>query len=132
MGMAIFHITPADEWRRARQAGIYRPASLAAEGFIHCSTAAQVESTLRRYFQGQSELLLLEIDVDQAGVPLRWETAPGGEEEFPHLYGALNPAAVIAVHELVPGAALRPGEQPVSQSRQVRPPAAPGGNSNGY
>lgn len=39
----ILHITTPDAWAEAQQQGQYRADSLASEGFIHCSTVAQVE-----------------------------------------------------------------------------------------
>ena len=38
----IFHITTREAWERAQPTGTYRPEAFAADGFIHCSTPAQV------------------------------------------------------------------------------------------
>ena len=38
----IYHITSRRAWREAQQRGDYRVASLETEGFIHCSTDAQI------------------------------------------------------------------------------------------
>jgi uncharacterized protein (DUF952 family) len=65
------------------------------EGFIHCSTAAQVESSGRRHFAGQAGLVVLEIDPEKLRWELRWEDSHG--EAFPHLYGPLDLDAVISV-----------------------------------
>ncbi len=72
-----------------------------ADGFIHLSAAHQVEGTLRKHFAGQN--LLVRLTVDPSRLPhgtLRWEVSRGGAR-FPHLYGPLPRAAVIAGH-LVP------------------------------
>ena len=46
-------------------------------------------------------LVLLEIDSDLLDVPVVEEPpAPGVEETFPHIYGPLEPAAVVAVTPL--------------------------------
>ncbi|MDQ6691435.1 MAG: DUF952 domain-containing protein [Candidatus Dormibacteraeota bacterium] len=95
---SVFHIAHRDAWLHALISGSYQADSLAAEGFIHCSTAAQVESTLKRHFAGQTDLVLLEIDPGLLRWELRWE--PVGGELFPHLYGPLDPAAVISVQTL--------------------------------
>lgn len=91
----IFHITSQIEWQKAQQAGEYRPDSLATDGFIHFSTASQVEATAGRYYRGQSGLVLLAVDADQAPAELRWENPPAGGEKFPHLYGPLPLGAVL-------------------------------------
>lgn len=100
----ILHITTRPEWAAAVAAGAYRPASLAAEGFIHCSTYAQAAATADRYFPGRDDLVLLCIDEARLGTQLRYEAPPGRPtERFPHLYGPLAPAAVVAVIDFPPG-----------------------------
>jgi uncharacterized protein (DUF952 family) len=90
----IFHITTRDQWNHARLAGSYQADSLVTEGFIHCSTAAQLPATGSRLFQGQTDLVVLQIDPDKLRWELRWE---GTGEPFPHLYGPLALDAVISV-----------------------------------
>jgi uncharacterized protein (DUF952 family) len=65
------------------------------EGFIHCSTAAQLEASGRRHFSGQTGLVVLEIDPERLRWELRWEESGG--EQYPHLYGPLDLEAVISV-----------------------------------
>jgi uncharacterized protein (DUF952 family) len=91
----IFHITTREQWNHAALAGKYQADSLVTEGFIHCSTAAQVESSGRRHFAGQTGLVVLEIDPGKLRWELRWEDSHG--EDFPHLYGPLDLDAVISV-----------------------------------
>src|SRR5688500_18510477 len=98
----IFHITNRDEWERAKQTGTYHPPSLASEGFIHCSTSDQVIQTANRLFQGQTGLVLLEIDTDRVGAEIKYETCEGGQEVFPHIYGSLDPGSVVHVSEFMP------------------------------
>lgn len=71
-----------------------------AEGFIHCSTADQVQGVLERYYAGRKELLKLTIDPARLSSPLKFELAPSVNEEFPHVYGPINPEAVISVEEV--------------------------------
>ncbi|HKO41990.1 MAG TPA: DUF952 domain-containing protein [Pyrinomonadaceae bacterium] len=99
----IFHITKRDEWDRAKQAGTYKAPSLASEGFIHCSTSDQVIRTANRLFQGQTGLVLLEIDTDRVGAEIKYENCEGGQENFPHIYGPLNPESVVRVMAFEPG-----------------------------
>jgi len=91
---ALLHIAEPDVWAAADD--VYRPASLATEGFVHCSTAEQVVATGRRYYAGRTGLLLLTIDPAAAGVPLEWEPGPTGDL-FPHLYGPIPTSAVTQV-----------------------------------
>ena len=92
----LFHITTRQAWDAARELGEYRPASLASEGFIHLSTAAQWRTTRERFYRDIPELVLLHVV--PLGLDIRYEAADG--DEFPHLYGALPVAAVIDVTDL--------------------------------
>lgn len=54
-------------------------------------------------FTGQAGLVLLEIDTRQVGAEIRYENCEGGQEVFPHIYGALDPGSVVRVLALEPG-----------------------------
>ncbi len=99
----IFHITKRAEWERAKQEGTYQAPSLASEGFIHCSKDDQVIRTANRLFSGQMGLVLLEIDTHRVKAEIRYENCEGGQEEFPHIYGALDLDAVVRVLTFEPG-----------------------------
>lgn len=66
-----------------------------SDGFVHLSSAAQVEETAAKHFAGQTELLLLDVDETRL-VPgtLRWEPSRGGAL-FPHVYGEVPVTAVV-------------------------------------
>jgi uncharacterized protein (DUF952 family) len=96
----ILHITTESAWAKARKDGELTTPSLAEEGFIHCSTFAQVESTADRIFKGSGDLLALEVEIAQLTAPLKWERATDVGDEFPHIYGPLNPDAVTRTREL--------------------------------
>ena len=101
----ILHITIRADWDAARAAGSYRPPSLAHEGFIHCSTPAQVIATANKYFRGRTDLLLLCIDEARIATEVRYEPPrpiggvpdPRAGERFPHVYGPLALDAVVRV-----------------------------------
>ncbi|MGB8413381.1 MAG: DUF952 domain-containing protein [Candidatus Binatus sp.] len=92
------HIVKRIEWARAVARGTYAPASLRAQGFIHCSTVAQVVDTANRFYRGHHGLVVLCIDESRLKAELKYEAAAG--ELFPHLYGELNVDAVARVVEL--------------------------------
>ena len=98
----IVHIVEKKVWEQAQQAGEYRAASLATEGFIHSSRPEQVLRVANRFYRGIPDLLLLWIDPQRLLAPLRFEASDG--EIFPHIYGALNLDSVIRVCELAPDA----------------------------
>ena len=96
----ILHITTDADWATAQSDGELVTPSLDEEGFIHCSTFAQLEATANRIFRGSGDLLLLEVDVEQLTAPLKWERATDVGEEFPHIYGPLNLDAVVGTQTL--------------------------------
>jgi uncharacterized protein (DUF952 family) len=97
----IVHITTPAAWAAAQQAGAYRGPTLDREGFIHCSTPAQVAGTLQRYFTGEPQVVLLYIDPARLTAELRYEASTNGDR-YPHLYGPLNPAAVVRAEVISP------------------------------
>jgi uncharacterized protein (DUF952 family) len=100
----VYKILPRAEWAAARAAGRFEGSAVdRADGFIHFSTAAQAQETARRHFAGQAGLVVLEVEADDLGAALRWEPSRGGDL-FPHLYGALDAAAVRRVGEAPLGA----------------------------
>ncbi len=94
----VYHLIPRATWEQAPP-GPYRAASLASEGFIHLSNAAQVAATANRFYAQAEDLLLLHLDATQLTSPLRDEPAASGEL-FPHVYGPLDRAAITAVETL--------------------------------
>ncbi|TAK13051.1 MAG: DUF952 domain-containing protein [Anaerolineae bacterium] len=101
MNDIILHICPRATWENGE--ADYRGDTLDTEGFIHCSTLAQMERTANRFFAGQRGLVVLHIDTRRLTAPLKWEPSEG--VDFPHIYGPLNRDAVIHVEALEPDAA---------------------------
>jgi uncharacterized protein (DUF952 family) len=65
------------------------------DGYIHLSTAAQLDETVERHFAGQADLAVAAVDLEALGSALCWEPSRGGQL-FPHLYGRLTLDTVIA------------------------------------
>lgn len=94
----LYHLTTRTAWEDARTAGEYRAPSLALEGFIHLSTEAQWRGTWQRRYRDVPGLVLLHVDPSRLAAEVRYEPADG--DEFPHLYGPLPIAAVVAVTDI--------------------------------
>jgi uncharacterized protein (DUF952 family) len=99
----IYHFCPRADWLAAGD--VYVADSLASQGFIHCSPRdhVHVPATLRA--RGRTDLVVLEIDESRLPAPAVWEDGdppdPGGRQ-FPHVYGPIPVAAVVAVLALPP------------------------------
>jgi uncharacterized protein (DUF952 family) len=93
----ILHITTGQAWLEAKSHGAYTADSLATEGFIHCSTPAQVIWVANLRFRGRTDLVLLHIDPVRLDARVVYENLEGGEHLFPHVYGAIPVSAVVDV-----------------------------------
>lgn len=69
------------------------------DGYIHLSTANQLQGTIDKHFAGQEGLWLAAVDLEALAPRVKWEPSRGGQL-FPHLYGALPLDAVVAYSEL--------------------------------
>jgi uncharacterized protein (DUF952 family) len=96
----IFHIVADSVWRQAVAAGSYAPPSLAAEGFVHFSYRQQVARTANRFYADEDGLIVIEVDPESLADPVVDEDLYGAGELFPHVYGAIKPAAAVAEHPL--------------------------------
>jgi uncharacterized protein (DUF952 family) len=97
----ILHAALPADWSTSRAAGDYRVSSrgrtLADEGFLHASTAAQLVGVLSTYYADVPDVVLLVLDVEAltaAGSPVRWDDVPGAPAPFPHVYGPV-PTTVV-------------------------------------
>ena len=102
MDGALLHLITADGWAAAQARGTLAPTH--GDGFVHLSTADQVTLPANALFAGRTDLLLL--TVDPAGLDVRFE--PGTSDDptdmlFPHAYGAVPTAAVVAAVPYPPG-----------------------------
>lgn len=98
----IYHICARSRWEDGKASGAYEADTLEAEGFMHASTINQVIGVANAVFTGQRDLVFLVIDEGKLTNMLKYETASNGED-YPHLYGTLNPNAVIREIEYAPG-----------------------------
>ncbi|RUW43808.1 DUF952 domain-containing protein [Mesorhizobium sp. M8A.F.Ca.ET.021.01.1.1] len=104
MSQIIYKITPQAPWCEAEANGRFTGAPIdIADGFIHFSTAEQAAETAAKHFSGQTDLLLVAVDGTSLGDALKYEVSRGGAL-FPHLYGVLDPKAVLWVKPLPLGA----------------------------
>jgi uncharacterized protein (DUF952 family) len=104
----IYHVVPLADWVAAPDSD-YAPASLADEGFVHCSP--DVATTLAVadafYRDAPRPLLALVIDESRLTADCVFEAAapapPPGVAAgtlFPHVFGPLNRDAVTGVRQV--------------------------------
>jgi len=93
----IYHICLPKEWIERSVNGFYHHPSLESEGFIHCSTSAQLNDTIERFFADDEKIIILQIGVSHLVPELKFELAPTLNELFPHVYGPINIDAIMHV-----------------------------------
>ena len=95
--MLIYHIVLPNVWA-AFSGDFLSAASLADEGFIHCSFSEQLDGVIGRYYSGTDLVMILEIDSDKLTSKLVEESSTGGEI-YPHIYGPINREAIVRIFE---------------------------------
>lgn len=113
--MEILHLALASDWADAVASGRYavstRGATLDEVGFIHCSLAEQLPRVAAFVYADVDEpLVVLTMDRDdlEAGGTVVIFEDGGDGEEFPHVYGAIDPEWVTMVRpaRMVDGALI--------------------------
>ena len=90
----LYKIASAESYDAAVSSGTFTGMPIdIADGYIHFSTARQLQETLSLHFRGQSGLIVFSVRTHDAGARLRWEPSRGGQL-FPHLYGTFPMSAV--------------------------------------
>ena len=99
---ATFHLVPADIWAAADPDAPYEAASLALDGFIHCTDGVEdLGVTFDRYYAADARgFLALTVDLDALDVPWRYDVTGS---PYPHIYGAISPAAITRVDRVERG-----------------------------
>jgi uncharacterized protein (DUF952 family) len=104
----IYHVVPLGEWN-AGPGRPYAPASLAEDGFVHCSPDEETTLTVVNAFYRTAPrpLLALLLDENRLTAKCVWEAAvpappPGvaASTLFPHVFGPINRDAVERVLEV--------------------------------
>ncbi len=91
-----FHLVPQTYFEACDPKSDYTPESFAREGFAHCTDGAEeMARTANRYYPANPEAhVYLYVDKSLVRAPIRYED-PG--HLYPHIYGALNRDAIVAV-----------------------------------
>ncbi|MCI0478243.1 MAG: DUF952 domain-containing protein [Anaerolineales bacterium] len=91
-----FHLVPQAYFDTLDVQIDYTPRDFARDGFIHCTDGAdEMARTANRYYKANAEPhYYLYIDKVRVRAPIRYDDAA---RIYPHIYGALNRDAIVAV-----------------------------------
>ena len=96
-----YKLVAREEWESALAIGPYGGSAVdRADGYIHLSGADTLLETARKYFAGQTDLLLVAVDLASLGSTVVWEPSRGGDL-FPHIYGTLPASAVRTARSVI-------------------------------
>lgn len=100
MDTTAYKILTAEQMDALEHQGSFEGAAIdLQDGYIHLSTAAQLDETVDKHFAGQQDLWLAAVDLEAMGDAVKWEPSRG-DALFPHLYAPLPLSAVIAYSPL--------------------------------
>jgi len=91
----LVHVTERDRWEAGDDGEPYTHPTLDDQGFVHCSTPAQVLAVAETNYRDAEDPVLLVVDPDRLESEVRYEEQPGGG--YAHVYGPLNREAVVGV-----------------------------------
>lgn len=88
----IYKVLTLNEWKLAKETGVIITNVDRNDGFVHLSTARQLNATLSMYFQDSSKVMLLEVSHNKVKKILKYEPTNSDSSRkgfFYHLYGDL-------------------------------------------
>lgn len=101
----IFKICHRADWEKPEHIHAYQGSPKDREdGFLHFSTAEQLQNTLAKYYADADDLLLVAVSAKALGPVLKYEPSRDGAL-FPHLYAPLSYDAVAWVNKITRDAA---------------------------
>ncbi len=101
-GAIIYKILRQSEWAKLQRHGRFDGSEHdIRDGFIHMSTASQLQGTLDKHYTQGDVVILAAVRLADVEESVKWEVSRGGEK-FPHIYGALPFSAVKAHWPLSP------------------------------
>jgi uncharacterized protein (DUF952 family) len=112
MGQIIYKVLTREQWDAATAGGPVQASIDVADGYVHFSTAQQLQATLSKWFKGQEGCFVASFDADDFGATLKWEKARG-DDLLPHVYGDVRLKQMKASWQLgmgPDGAPLAPPE----------------------
>lgn len=94
-----YHLVPEDWYRAQPDDAAYLPEAFGQDGFVHLTHGvADVMQAGNRYYRADVRpYLLLTVDLNLITSEVRYDDAA---RQFPHIYGPLDRAAIVAVREV--------------------------------
>ena len=86
----VYKVLTIKEWGEASEMGQIVTELDQQDGFVHLSSAAQLNMTLSLYFSDEEKVVLVEINESDIAEGLSYEHAEKRGGDFAHYYGELS------------------------------------------
>ena len=87
---SVYKVLTLQEWEGASKTGLVITDLDQKDGFIHLSSASQLNVTLALYFSQEEQVVLLQIKESEIAKDLTYEISGKRGGQFAHLYGELS------------------------------------------
>lgn len=89
-----YHLALRSEWDARKDGENYTPGAFEADGFIHCTNGLDLLTQIANLFYKDSpdERTILVLEMNNIESDVRYDD---DNQQFPHIYGPLNPSAVV-------------------------------------
>jgi uncharacterized protein (DUF952 family) len=91
----VYKVLTLGEWEEASKIGQIVTALDQQDGFVHLSSATQLNMTLSLYFSKEEKIILLQINESDIIEGLTYEYADKRGGEFAHFYGELSTDKIL-------------------------------------
>tara|TARA_Y100000385_G_scaffold233974_1_gene247029 strand:+ start:75 stop:443 length:369 start_codon:yes stop_codon:yes gene_type:complete len=91
----VYKVLTLEEWEEASKIGQIVTALDQQDGFVHLSSATQLNMTLSLYFLKEERVILLQINEGDIIEGLTYEYADKRGGEFAHFYGELSTDKIL-------------------------------------
>ena len=88
--ISVYKVLTLQEWEGASKTGLVITDLDQKDGFIHLSSASQLNVTLALYFSQEEQVVLLQIKESEIAKDLTYEISEKRGGQFAHLYGELS------------------------------------------
>ena len=86
----VYKVLTIKEWEEASEMGQIVTELDQQDGFVHLSSATQLNMTLSLYFSDEEKIVLVEINESDIAEGLSYERAEKRGADFAHYYGELS------------------------------------------
>jgi uncharacterized protein (DUF952 family) len=86
----VYKVLTIKEWEEASEMGQIATELDQQDGFVHLSSATQLNMTLSLYFSNEEKVVLVEINESDIAEGLSYEHAEKRGGDFAHYYGGLS------------------------------------------